>query len=307
MQQSTAPSGTQWELRSGPYAVVIVEVGGGLRSFTVDGREIIDGYAEDELCVAGAGQVLMPWPNRIRDGHYGFNGEEHQLALSEPTLHNAIHGLVRWLPWQATAVAEDSVTVECVLYAQGGYPWTLHLKTTWALGEDGLSVTHSATNRAESPAPFGLGTHPYFVLPGVPIEQVVLGIPGRSRLLVDGRLLPIGAAKVAGGEYDFTTPRRLGDQDLDTAFGDLPPGGSTVTLATVDGSSRIEVWADEQFNWWQVFTSQTLPAPRYRRAIAVEPMTCPPDAFHSGRDLITLKPAETWTGTWGVRPRLGAA
>ncbi|HWB37967.1 MAG TPA: aldose 1-epimerase family protein [Rugosimonospora sp.] len=303
---TTAPSGQQFELRSGPFASTIVEVGGGLRSFTVDGRDILDGYPVDEIAPAGAGQVLAPWPNRIRDGHYHFNGEEHQLALSEAPLHNAIHGLVRWLPWHATATSADSVTVECTLPAQGGYPWTLRLSTTWSLGADGLTASHRATNLSASPAPFGLGVHPYFVLPGTPIEQVVIGVPGRNRLLVDGRLLPIGAAKVAGGEYDFTTPRRLGDQDLDTAFGDLPGGASTVTLSTVDGASRIEVWADEQFHWWQLFTSQTLPPPRFRRAIAVEPMTCPPDAFHSGRDLVTLQPGDTWSGTWGVRPRLAA-
>jgi aldose 1-epimerase len=307
MHEIAAPSGTQWQLRSGDLAVVIVEVGGGLRSFSVAGREIVDGYAEDELAQAGAGQVLMPWPNRIRDGRYSFNGEEHQLALSEAPLHNAIHGLVRWLPWQATEVAPDAVTVACTLPAQGGYPWTLRLRTTWALDADGLTATHEATNLSAEPAPFGLGTHPYFALPGVPIDETTIAMPAGSRLLVDGRLLPIGAAKVAGGEYDFTAPRRLGSQALDTAFGNLPPGGSSVTLSTVDGSASIEVWADEQFHWWQLFTSQTLPPPRYRRSIAVEPMTCPPDAFHSGRDLIILKSGETWTGRWGVRPRLGQA
>jgi len=305
MQQITTPSGTQWQLRSGALAVVIVEVGGGIRSFTVDGREILDGYAADELAPAGAGQVLIPWPNRIRDGRYSFNGDEHQLALSEPPLHNAIHGLVRWLPWQATEVAEDALTVACTLSAQGGYPWTLRLTTTWALAADGLTVTHGATNLADAPAPFGMGVHPYFMLPDTSVEQTVVGLAARSRLLVDGRLLPIGAAKVAGGEYDFSTPRRLGEQLLDTAFGDVPADANSVTLSTVDGANSIEVWGDEQFKWWQLFTSQTLPAPRYRRAVAVEPMTCPPDAFHSGRDLITLKPGETWVGRWGVRPRLG--
>ncbi len=305
MQRITAPSGTQWQLRSGALEVVVVEVGGGLRSFTVAGRDIVDGYAEDELAQAGAGQVLMPWPNRIRDGKYHFNSAEHQLDLSEPPLHNAIHGLVRWLPWQATEVAVDAVRLECTLFARGGYPWTLRLRTDWRLTPDGLTVSHAATNLSDSPAPFGVGVHPYFMLPDTPIDQVVIGLPARSRLLVDGRLLPIGAAKVAGTEYDFSTPRRLGEQDLDTAFGDLPSGANATTLSTVDGSASIEIWADEQYKWWQVFTSQTLPQPRYRRAIAVEPMTCPPDAYHSGRDLITLKPGDTWSGDWGVRPRLG--
>jgi aldose 1-epimerase len=305
MQQIAAPSGTQWQLRSGPFEVVVVEVGGGMRSFTVDGAEIVDGYTEDELAQAGSGQTLAPWPNRIRDGRYGFEGVEHQLAIDEPALHNAIHGLVRWLPWSLTARTGNALRLSCTLPATPGYPWTLALSTEWELGADGLTVRHLATNLGATPAPFGIGVHPYFMIPGTTVDNTVVGVPGRSRLLVDGRMLPIGAAKVAGGEYDFTTPRRLGEQILDTAFGDVPAGGSAVTLSTVDGSSSIEIWADGEFHWWQLFTGETLPPPRFRRAIAVEPMTCPPDAFHSGRDLIILKPGQSWTGSWGVRPRLG--
>jgi aldose 1-epimerase len=304
MQQHAAPSGTQWQLRSGAFEAVVVEVGGGLRSLTVDGVEIVDGYAEDELVPGGAGQVLAPWPNRIRDGKYSYDGAEHQLAIDEPALHNAIHGLVRWLPWSAADQSPEAVTLTCTLPATPGYPWTLALSTQWSLDADGLTVRHSATNLSGGPAPFGLGVHPYFQLPGTSVDATVVGVPGRSRLLVDGRLLPIGAAKVTGGEYDFTTPRRIGEQALDTAFGDVPAGGSAVTLSTVDGSASIEIWADGEFHWWQLFTGETLPAPRYRRSIAVEPMTCPPDAFHSGRDLITLKPGQAWSGSWGVRPRL---
>jgi aldose 1-epimerase len=301
MDHNEAPSGTQWTIHSGDHEAVVVEVGGGLRDYRYAGREVLDGYRADEVCPASAGSVLAPWPNRIRDGRYTGDGAVQQLALSEPGAGNAIHGLVRWVPWHAVEVSKTRVTVEFTLPAQPGYPWALRLDTTWAVGADGLHVTHRATNLSARPAMFGLGVHPYLAVPGK-VDDVLLAVPGRTRLLVDGRKLPIGAAKVAGGDRDFPEPRAIGGARLDDAYGDVPDGGSRVTLSTVDGKAIATVWADEAFRWWQVFTGDALPAPRTRRSVAVEPMTCPPDAFHSGRDVATIKPGETWQGSWGITP-----
>jgi aldose 1-epimerase len=306
-------SGTEWTIAADGHEAVVVEVGGGLRTYRVGGVDLIDGYGPDEICPGSAGKVLAPWPNRIRDGRYMFGGEGHQLALSEPTRHNAIHGLVSWLPWQCVAQSAESVTLECMVAAQPGYPWPVLLRTRWSVGPEGLRVTHEATNLGPVAGPFGLGVHPYLSLPGVAVDDVVLQVPGRSRLLLDGRLLPIGAAKVAGGDYDFTEPRRIGTAILDLAFGDVfvdpadAAGRSAVTLSTVDGSVGLRVWADSAFRWWQVFTGDTLHGERLRRSVAVEPMTCPPDAFRSGRDVVVLEPGATWTGTWGIQPAQGRA
>ena len=79
----------------------MVEVGGALRSYVASGHELLDGYGAQERCTAARGQSLIPWPNRLRDGRYSFDGEEHQLPLTEPAKHNAIHGLVRWANWSA--------------------------------------------------------------------------------------------------------------------------------------------------------------------------------------------------------------
>jgi aldose 1-epimerase len=306
MQQIVArPSGAQYEITSGDHRVVVVEVGGGLRVYDMAGQPVLDGYGEAELAPSGAGQVLAPWPNRIRDGRYTWQGQSYQLDLSEPVHFNALHGLVRWVPWRLVAASESAVTLGYDLPARPGYPWSLALSTTWSVGPDGLRAEHSATNLSAAPAPYGLGAHPYVTVPGVALDELTVTVPAASRLLLDGRKLPIGAAKVAGGDYDFSAGRRLGAARLDTAFGDLPMGGSTVTLSTVDGSRAVKVWADGSFRWWQLFTGDGLAAPRSRRALGVEPMTCPPDAFHSGRDLVTLAPGETWRGAWGITPSLG--
>jgi aldose 1-epimerase len=301
MDHNEAPSGIQWTIRSGDHEAVVVEVGGGLRDYRYIGREVLDGYEADEVCPASAGSVLAPWPNRIRDGQYTVDGAVQQLALSEPGAGNAIHGLVRWIPWQAVEVSANYVTVECTLPAQPGYPWALRLGTTWEVGADGLRATHRATNLSARPAMFGLGIHPYLTVPEK-VDDAVLTLPARTRLLLDGRKLPIGAAKVAGGDWDFSEPRAIGAARLDDAYGDVPDGGSRVTLSTVDGKAIATVWADGAFRWWQVFTGDALPAPRTRRSVAVEPMTCPPDAFHSGRDVVTIEPGQTWQASWGITP-----
>src|SRR5262245_1734340 len=106
------PSGEQWTIKTGATEAVVVEVGGGLRALSVSGAEILDGYAEGELPPGGAGQVLAPWPNRIRDGQYVFDGVPHQLPLTEPTRHNSLHGLVNWSRWRAVQVSAESATLE---------------------------------------------------------------------------------------------------------------------------------------------------------------------------------------------------
>lgn len=304
---ATTLSGTQWVIEANDQQAVLVEVGGGLRSYTVHGREIVDGYGTDEIPPACHGQILAPWPNRIRDGQFTFEGQARQLAITEPAKNTAIHGLVNWSRWHAVDETPDSVTLEFDLPPQIGYPWPLLLRTRWSIGADGLRADHEVTNTGTQNVPFGFSVHPYFAFPDVEVDDVALRVPARTRVLADSRLLPIGAVKVAGTEHDYAEARRIGDAVLDTTFGDIDydaDGTSAVTLAAPSGET-ISVWADGTFRWWQVFSSDTLSGERHRHALAVEPMTCPPDAFRSGRDLTILTPGQTWTASWGVRTSAG--
>jgi aldose 1-epimerase len=303
-QLTRAPSGTQWTIVADGQEAVVVEVGGGLRAYRAGGADLVDGYADSEICPGGAGQVLAPWPNRIRDGRYTFRDVTYQLPVTEPANFAALHGLVNWVRWRGVESAPDKVVVEHELVPQPGYPWSPLLRTTWRLAADGLTATHEVTNLGGDPLPFGMGVHPYLLVAGRRVDDLSLLLPAHSRLLVDSRMLPIGAARVAGTGYDFTAARRIGPLVLDSAFGDVAPdadGRITARLAGPDGAG-VEIWADRAFRWWQVFTGDTLPAPRRRRSVALEPMTCPPDAFRSGKDLIVLEPGETWRGDWGLRP-----
>jgi aldose 1-epimerase len=299
-----ALSGTQWTLVWDDHEAVIVEVGGGLRGYRTARGDIVDGYAATEVCPASAGQLLAPWPNRIRDGRFTFDGQSHQLPLTEPSAHNAIHGLVCWNRWRAVEVAGNRLVLEHDLVPQPGYPWPLSLRTTWSVGPDGLRADHEVTNVGSLPCPFGFAPHPYLLFRGVAVDTLSLRVPARSRLLADARCLPIGAARVAGTEYDFTAPRPVRNAVLDVTFGDVEmeaDSTSSVTVATPDGVAT-SVWADAAFTWWQVYTGDTQPQPRYRRSVAVEPMTCPPDAFRSGRDVVVLQPGGSWHGSWGIHP-----
>jgi aldose 1-epimerase len=306
---SVHPSGEQWTIRSGGHEVTVVEVGGGVRTYTLDGVDVMAGYGVDEPASSGRGQLLMPWPNRIRDGRYTFEGKELQLPLTEPAFHNASHGLVRWVPWQVVERAEDSLTVGTRLHAQPGWDGVLDLAVTYSLDGSGLSVTSRATNVGAATVPFGYGAHPYVAIGDTPLADVVLQLPASQEVIVDDRMLPTGLRPVRP-ETDFRTPRPLGSSHLDTAFTGVErdPGTDrwTVTVSGLRDRGDVHLWADGSFDWLQVFTVKGADDAPGVRGIAVEPMSCPAEAFTSGQGLVVLTPGASWSGTWGISPSASA-
>ncbi len=216
-----APSGAQFPLRSAGQAATAVEVGGAIRSYTAAGRPVLDGYGAGERCTGARGQTLIPWPNRFRDGTYTFGGTAHQLPLTEPGKHNAIHGLARWARWSAARHDDDTVTMSCVLYPQPGWPFTLDLSIGYHLGPGGLSVRTTATNTGTAPCPYGTGAHPYLTLGTGIIDTLTLRAPGTTRLRTDDQGIPVGTEPAPGTHYDFRTARAIGPAELDTGYTDL--------------------------------------------------------------------------------------
>jgi aldose 1-epimerase len=273
----------------------------------VDDTDIVAGYADDEVCRAGRGQVLMPWPNRIRDGRYTFAGSDLQLGLTEAALHNANHGLVRWATWQLHWHSDDwsALTVRSRLHPQPGWNGILDLSVNYVLDPDGLSVSAHATNVGDAPTPFGFGAHPYIALGETPLAQVQLTIPAAREVLVDEQLIPTGTAAVRA-EVDFRTARALGETALDTAFTDLSRSETTGAWEVVVSglaTGDVTVWGDESMDWVQVFTAKGRDSGVDGvRGIAVEPMSCPANAFNSGEGLRVLEPGQSWTGQWGIEP-----
>jgi aldose 1-epimerase len=298
---SAAPTGEQYEISSENQRAVITEVGATLRSYSVDGRDVVRGFGLQDIVSGGRGQNLIPWPNRIRDGRYSFNGATQQLALSEPARHNASHGLARHVPWVLIEKKADVVTNRVRIYPQPGWPGTLESTITHRLSEDGLTVRVEATNIGTTELPFGYGAHPYLTVGESLVDEVTLTVPAASYLQVDDdRLLPLNLSPVDGTEYDLREGRVLGSMSLDTAMTDLArdsDGRWRVRLAL--GDRHAELWGDETMRWTQVFTG----GPKRDVSLAVEPMTCGPDAFNVGPthdDMRVLAPGETFAGLWGI-------
>jgi aldose 1-epimerase len=302
-QRSPPPSGDQFEIRAGEQRAVVTEVGAGLRAYDVDGRAVVAGYDAHEIAPSGRGQLLAPWPNRIDRGRYEFGGRAHQLPIDELEHCNAIHGLTRWSVWRPAAREPDRVVLIHRLPPRPGFPFLLTLEADYSLGRNGLTVRTSATNEGNEPLPYGNGSHPYLALGAATADNAVLRLPAREALHSNERGIPTGRFDVRGTDLDFAEPREIRSLVLDHCF--------TALARDDDGLARVhvaaagvatELWADEAYPYLMVFTGDTLPEGG-RRSVAVEPMTCAPNAFRSGDGLIRLAPGETHIGSWGITRR----
>jgi aldose 1-epimerase len=303
----TAPSGEQIEIAHADQRAVVVEVGGGLRAYSAGGRDILDGYGADEMSTSGRGQVLIPWPNRVLDGNYEFEGRRHQLPIDDVEEQDAIHGLVRWAAWSIGEREPNRVVVEHWLHPRPGYPFSLALAIEYLLSAKGLRVEATATNLGRDSCPYGSGAHPYLTVGTPTVDSVVLRAPGRTVLRSDERGIPSGAESVDGTDHDFRHPREIGTTRLDHAFTDLErddEGLARVELRNSGEQRGLTLWVDESYRYLMLFTGDPLPDVD-RRSLAVEPMTCPPDAFRSGQDLIRLEPGQSFTSAWGISPSSG--
>jgi aldose 1-epimerase len=297
-------TGAQYEISAGPYHAAVTELGAGLRQLTYRGRPVISGYEPDELPPAAAGQLLAPWPNRIDGGRYSFAGMTCQLDLSEPAQGNAIHGLTRWAGWRARRHDADSVQLSHLLPGSPGYPFCVDLTAEYRLSAgEGLQVTITARNAGTRPAPYGTGSHPYLTAGTPAIDDCELMLPAAQWLPPGPRGIPAASPQdVSGTPYDFRTARTIGGLRLDHAFTGLARDASGRAWAQLStAGAQVWFWAGPGYRWLQVFTGDPLDPPHRRRALAVEPMTCPPNAFVTGHDLITLPPGGAARHAWGIR------
>ena len=289
---SISPTGTQYRIAKGDFAAVIGEVGATLQSLTWQGAEVLQSLPEGEPFKPWFGTSLAPWPNRVRDGRYTFDGEALQLPINEPERACALHGLAYALEWRLVERTDEHVTLSATVYPQVGWPGICQVESRFEVVDEGLQVTWRAKNVGSVAFPFGYGSHVYFRFDD--LAEVVLTSPFEQELYVDERLLPTELGELSP-EHDFRTARPLGDATFDTAFTAAPTGWEVA----VEGCGRtVSLWGDEHHPWIQVFTHPDLPA------IAIEPMTCGPNAFNEGithDDALRLEPGDEASGTWGIR------
>jgi len=297
------PTGEQFEIFDGDRRVVVTEVGATLRSFRVAGREILDTFGPEEMSDFSRGQALLPFPNRVDGGLYEFDGRRHQLPLTEPERNNAIHGLTRWLSWTPLRRTDSSVVLEQRLRPQEGYPFTLALEMEYALSDAGLTVTTTATNAGTAPLPYGAGYHPYLTVGTPLIDAATLRLPAAAYLETDDRLIPTGQKSVEGTDFDFREEREIGGVQLDTCFTGMIPdedGHARVVLTNPEEGFAVTVWMDRTHGFIQAYTGDTVLEADRRRSIAIEPMTCAPNAFNTGAGLRVITPGESFTSVWGI-------
>ncbi|HEX3907748.1 MAG TPA: aldose 1-epimerase family protein [Mycobacteriales bacterium] len=303
MSQRTAPSGQQWPIRHGDHQAVVVEVGGGLRSYQVGDRQVLDGYDVTAMADGARCQTLVPWPNRVQDGVWHHDGTAMQLTLTEPEQRNAIHGLVRWAAWTAVERSDAAVTVSCRSYPQPGYPFAIEVSNAWSLSDTGLEVVTTIVNRGGAPAPVACGFHPYITAGTPTVDTATLHLPAASYLPTGAQQIPTGRESVAGTPYDFREPHPIGDLQIDHTLTDLARDADGRFRLRLTGEREVTVWMDEAYPYVEVFSGDALPDPaRRRQGLGIEPMSAPPNALVTGESVVWLAPDQSWRGTWGIEP-----
>ncbi|MFG1931546.1 aldose 1-epimerase family protein [Mycobacterium sp. NPDC048908] len=284
---------------------VITEVAAAIRHLSIDGVQLTAGYDDDAPPPFGCGIVLVPWPNRVRDGRWTLHGRTLQLDITEPARGNALHGLLQNAPYQLVERSGCSITLRAQVFPQNGYPFRLDTCVRYALVTDGIQVTHTIRNVGLHCAPVAVGAHPFLTLGDVPTDALTLTVSADRHIDVDDRLNPVGVTSVEGTKWDLRGGRPVADLDLDDCWsGVTMTGGKSIHWLSAPDGRAVSLWADDQFGYLQVFITREFPhAGGSITAVAVEPMTAPADAFNSGEGLRWLLPGERWSMSWGIRYR----
>lgn len=261
--------------------------------------------------------ILFPFPNRIRDGEFSFNGKSYRLPKNDSSQQNAIHGFAPRNAWRVinSEAEADFASVtgqfrhkQDVPATESLWPGDGCLTLTYKLEPHALSVLAVVDNFGDEPFPFGLGYHPYFQLPGVdhPVDDWTLGYTAQQEWVVSEGL-PTGVMRNILPEFDFRTAKRIGNLPLDHLFGGLEPMptgrnlGRFATLEYENASGKLEFAGTSEFRELVLFV------PPHRRAIAIEPYSCATDAINLEAKGIdagwrTLAPGDRWSAqvqyTW---------
>ena len=292
----------EWQLTAAGYAAVVTEVGATLRELRFQGRDLVVPFDAGQVRPFYRGATIAPWPNRIADGRYSFDGRIYQLPINEVDRHCALHGLVHWVRWDLVSAADDRLVLQHELVPQDGYPFPLHLRIEYQLSPNGLQTRLTATNTGSTAVPYGCCPHPYLIAGPGPLDSWSLTVPADQRLEVDGRLLPTRLTPVDDVDCDFRHPKPIGGREIDHAFTGIAFSNGRAHVDVVDPATGAGVrldwgtWAP----WLQIHTADR-PEPQHNRVgLAVEPMNCPPDAFNHPGGPPLLQSGHTHEAEWKI-------
>lgn len=293
----------EFEIQAAAYTAVITARGAAIRQLRHGGRDLIVPFPQGGPIPDYRGVIAAPWPNRIPDGNYTFDGTYYHVPVNEISRGCALHGLVFDKEWILESAGKSTVALSCILQPSDGYPFRLKLLATYQVSESGLSANIAATNLSTGSAPYGVCPHPYLIAGPAPLEKWTLHVPANEFLEVTpDRLLPKARRPVADHEFDFRTPRPIAMTQIDHAFTDIDFNGRGLAQLIVrdPGGTGVGIEWDRTLPWVQIHTAdKESPLPN-RIGLAVEPMTCPPDAYNSKIDLVRLEPGATHEASWRI-------
>lgn len=276
--------------------------------------DLVWGYSGGANKKGGQGDVLIPFPGRVAEGRYTFDGQTLQLERNDKEGPNAIHGFVRALPWAVQQVGRSEVTflvrLDAATYAPRGYPFSLAIEVRYSLDSQGLTCAFAVRNVGGSASPVGVGFHPYFTVGTPVVDTAEAKIPATGYLEFNDRLAPTGRVLDARDtEWDYRDYRVVGSRRFNHCYVGLErsqDGNATASLRHPDTGATIDIVLDQAFSAIVVYTGDAI-ADAPRRALAIEPMTCATDALnHPEWGLKRLLPNETFSGRYQVRAHPGA-
>jgi aldose 1-epimerase len=270
---------------------VVPEAGANVLDIWFEEQSVLDGFATPEELAGGhwgKSTLLFPFPNRLLDGKFTYEGVTYEWPINNAATGNAIHGFIRSEAFtvESTQVSGQGCSITLAVDYDGRhafYPFPFKMEVTYRLGSDrSFGVSVRVENKANTHLPFGFGWHPYFRLVPQAADHSLQLVPG-PRVEIDDRMIPTGKLLE---QTDFQELTAIGDTFIDNCF-KAEPEQYEVCLA---GGERKLVFKANKRDWpyFQVFT------PPHRTSVALEPMTCNVNVLNSGDGLIKLAPNAVW-------------
>jgi len=280
--------------------------GAGIRALSLGGSPLVQSYPEEAEAPYFSGQTLFPWPNRLAQGSWTYEGLSLTLPLTDEAHQAALHGLLSSTVYGVREVTSSSVVLVATVEASAGYPFTLDIAVHYVLEGSGLLVTYEVVNRSDRLAPFAVGAHPFLRAGKADVSTLTLTSEVGSYLTTDDNLIPVDEVTLAPGDVlNLDQGVALADVTLDTTFRVAPGRDTVVTRLVSPTGHQTELWQDSAWGWVQIFLTSLYPTGTGNVwAVAVEPMTAPPNALATGEDVVWLMPHNTWRASWGIRGTL---
>ncbi len=292
---------------SGEYLSIIPSYGGNVNELVLrKGDRLHELIAGDKTIEelsgidgnAFRGAKLSPFPNRVNKASYFFKGK--QYPLSPNNFPHALHGLLWNVPFEfkGQELKNEFASITLVKQyknEQAGFPFHYSIEIEYTLQPNSFSARTTIVNTSLESILMGDGWHPYFST-GLSIDTLKLHLPSSKRLVLDDFLIPTGTYSK---DDRFLVPMNLDGIVLDHCF-EVEAIDGVVETQLIDETKNITVTIFQKtgkqgYNFIQVYT------PPNRKSIAIEPMSCAPDAFNNEKGLTILAPGESVGYEFGVR------